>query len=65
MYISCKWKKLFQKKRTSKNIVENFSEVKTIVKNINTKNTNVILGQENINIYGEGYIEDILGEYVF
>ena len=38
---------------------------KELVKNINTKNTNVILGQENINIYGEGYIEDILGEYVF
>ena len=54
-----------KEKELVKNIVENFSEVKTIVKNINTKNTNVILGQENINIYGEGYIEDILGEYVF
>ena len=53
-----------KEKELVKNIVENFSEVKTIVKNINTKNTNVILGQENINIYGEGYIEDILGEYV-
>ena len=29
------------------------------------KNTNVILGQENINIYGNGYIEDKLGEYTF
>ena len=29
------------------------------------KNTNVILGQENINIYGDGYIEDKLGEYTF
>ena len=46
-------------------ITKNFPEVKTIVKNINTKNTNVILGQENINIYGEGYIEDKLGEYIF
>lgn len=54
-----------KEKELVKNIIENFSEVKTIVKNINTKNTNVILGQENINIYGEGYIEDILGEYVF
>ena len=42
-----------------------YQKYKTIVKNINTKNTNVILGQENINIFGEGYIEDILGEYVF
>ena len=54
-----------KEKELVKNIIENFSEVKTIVKNINNKNTNVILGQENINIYGEGYIEDILGEYVF
>lgn len=42
-----------------------FPEIKTIVKNINTKNTNVILGQENINIYGDGYIKDQLGEYTF
>ena len=48
-----------------KEILENFPEVKTIIKNINTKNTNVIMGKENINIYGNGYIEDILGEYKF
>ncbi len=42
-----------------------FPEIKTIVKNINTKNTNVILGEKNINVYGNGYIEDKLGEYVF
>lgn len=40
-------------------------DVKTIVKNVNTKNTNVILGQENIVIHGDGYIYDILGEYTF
>ena len=42
-----------------------FPQVKTIVKNINMKNTNVILSQENINLYGDGYIEDKLGEYTF
>ena len=46
-------------------IVKTFPNVKTIVKNINMKNTNVILGKENINIYGNGYIEDILGDYTF
>ena len=46
-------------------LTTNFSELTTIVKNINLKNTNVILGQENINIYGDGYIEDKLGEYTF
>lgn len=39
--------------------------VKTVVKNINTKNTNVILGNENIVIHGDGYIYDILGDYTF
>ena len=48
-----------------KEILENFKEVKTIVKNINKKNTNVIMGKQNINLYGNGYIEDILGEYRF
>lgn len=46
-------------------IQKNFPEVKTIVKNINTKNTNVIMGKENINLYGDGYIKDKLGDFVF
>ena len=48
-----------------KEITSNFKNVETIVKNINTKNTNVILGRENINLYGEGYINDKLGEFTF
>ena len=46
-------------------IISNFKNVRTIVKNINTKNTNVILGRENINLYGNGYITDKLGDFVF
>lgn len=43
-------------------IQENFKDVKTIVKNINSKNTNVILGNKNVVLYGDGYIYDeILG----
>ena len=48
-----------------KEILSNFPSIKSIVKSINTKNTNVIMGKENINLYGDGYIEDILGEYRF
>lgn len=48
-----------------KEILEKFQNVKSIVKNVNTKNTNVIMGKENINLYGNGYIKDILGDYVF
>ena len=46
-------------------LLKKFPQIVTVVKNINTKNTNVILGQENINLYGNGFIEDILGEYKF
>ena len=46
-------------------LINKFPNIKTIVKNVNTKNTNVILGKENINLYGNGYIKDVLGEYTF
>ncbi len=48
-----------------KELIEKFPNIKTIVKNINMQNTNVILGKENINIYGKGYIYDKLGDYTF
>ena len=46
-------------------ITKKYPEIKTIVKNINDKNTNVILGRENIVLFGDGYITDYLGEYKF
>lgn len=46
-------------------ITSRYPEIKTIVKNFNTKNTNVILGNKNETIFGEGYIYDFLGEYKF
>lgn len=48
-----------------KNIVEKFPNLKTVIKNINNKNTNVILGEKDIILYGSGYIYDKLGEYTF
>ena len=48
-----------------KEVLEKFPNVKSIVKNINNRNTNVIMGKENINLYGDGYIKDILGNYIF
>ncbi|MBE6728762.1 MAG: 23S rRNA (uracil(1939)-C(5))-methyltransferase RlmD [Ruminococcaceae bacterium] len=38
------------------------NNLKTVVLNVNTKKTNVILGEKNITLYGEGYITDILCE---
>lgn len=57
--------KFNQEQELVKLLCEKYPEIKAIVKNINNKNTNVILGKENINLYGNGYIEDKLGEYIF
>ena len=46
-------------------LTKQFPNITTIVKNINNKNTNVILGKTNINILGKGYIYDKLGNYTF
>ena len=54
-----------QEKQLVDLLISKYSDIKAIVKNINTKNTNVILGQKNIDLYGSGYIEDKLGEYTF
>ena len=48
-----------------KELTEKFKNIKTIVQNINNKNTNVILGDKVNVIYGSGYIEDYLGEFKF
>ena len=40
-------------------------EVKSIFLNINTRNTNVILGDKNVKIYGSGTIADYIGRYEF
>lgn len=58
-------RKIPKEKELVDQILEKFPEVKTIIKNINTKNTNVVMGKENISLYGGGYINDILGEYEF
>lgn len=54
-----------KEKELVEGLKERFQEIKTIVKNINNKNTNVILGDKNVILYGDGYIEDKLGEYTF
>ena len=46
-------------------ITEKYPEIKTIAKNINSKNTNVILGSKTEILYGDGYIYDILGDFKF
>ena len=52
-------------KKFVETLASKFPKIKTIIKNINEKNTNVILGEKNITMYGKGYIEDKLGELTF
>ena len=45
-----------------KELLKAFPTVKTIVQNINPRDTNVILGEKEFTLFGKGYIEDyILG----
>ncbi len=46
-------------------LTENFDGIETIIINSNMKNTNVILGETNQVIYGNGYIKDILEDFEF
>ncbi len=57
--------KLSKEDELVKKLIKDYPDIKTIVKNINKKNTNVILGNENIVIYGDGCIYDKLGDYTF
>ncbi len=52
-------------KQVVERLIEKFPNIKTIIKNVNKRNTNVILGDKNIVLYGNGYIKDRLGEYTF
>ena len=58
-------KEIPKEKELVEAILKENKNVKAIIKNINKKNTNVILGKENINLYGNGYIRDILGDLTF
>ncbi len=46
-------------------IVKEFPKIKTIVINVNTEKTNVVLSRKNIIVYGNGTITDRLGDYEF
>ena len=57
--------KIDKENKLIRDITAKFPNVKTIIKNINSKNTNVVLGDKDEILYGDGYIYDKLGEYTF
>ena len=46
-------------------IKSSIPEVESIILNVNSKNTNVILGEECITLYGKDNIQDYIGEFKF
>ena len=57
---------VFPSKRSFINaLLQRHPEITTIVQNINNKFTSLVLGEQNITLYGEGYIEDTIFNKVF
>lgn len=48
-----------------KSLTENIPQIKSIVQNINSKRTNVILGSQNKVLWGKAYIYDYIGDLKF
>ena len=57
--------KLPYKEEFIKLISENIEGIKSIIQNINSKPTNVILGLENNTLWGEDTISDYIGDFKF
>ncbi|WP_234123023.1 23S rRNA (uracil(1939)-C(5))-methyltransferase RlmD [Clostridium hydrogenum] len=53
------------KKELIETITENINEVTGIIQNINSKKTNVILGDKEITLWGKDQIQDYIGEFKF
>lgn len=58
-------KDLPYKQKLIDNLIAQVPGIKSIILNVNEKNTNIILGYKNIKIYGEDHITDYIGKYKF
>ena len=52
--------KIFKKDELIQALIKSNSNIKTVLLNHNTENTNVIMGKKETVLYGKGYIEDVL-----
>lgn len=57
--------KLPHKDEFVKLVIEKIPGVKSIIQNINNKPTNVVLGQQNITLWGSNTITDYIGQFKF
>ena len=53
------------KKELLEMLLANLKGVKSIIQNVNTKNTNVVLGEKCITLWGSDVISDYIGAYKF
>ena len=58
-------KDLPAKRRLIDELVRQVPSIKSIMLNINTQKTNIILGNNNVKIYGEDTITDYIGDFKF
>ncbi|ERJ11411.1 23S rRNA (uracil(1939)-C(5))-methyltransferase RlmD [Haloplasma contractile] len=58
-------KRFLQKEPFVDVLSSEFKMIKSIVQNVNTKKTNVILGDETLVLYGQEYIYDYIGDVKF
>lgn len=58
-------RKLPQKEELINILTSNVEGIRGIIQNINSKKSNVILGDENITLWGEPYITDYIGKFKF
>lgn len=65
MLIIVTTREVFRNKVQLINELSQIPNIKTIVQNINNKNTNLIMGSKNIILYGEGVIIDSIGDMSF
>lgn len=56
---------LQHKKELIESITQNIDGITGIIQNINSKRTNVILGEKEITLWGESQIQDYIGEFKF
>lgn len=54
--------KMYKKQEIIKDLTTKFKEMKSIIQNINIRETNAILGNKNFKMYGTDFIMDKLGE---
>ena len=54
--------KMYKKQEIVKDLTTKFKEIKSIIQNINVRETNAILGNKSFKMYGSDFIMDKLGE---